>query len=69
MNPTMASFILSAWWHGFYPAFYLMFLTLGLNLMAARKVTTLCSVKVYLYIVLLPDAESASSSFSVTPNS
>ncbi|XP_065897964.1 lysophospholipid acyltransferase 2-like isoform X2 [Dysidea avara] len=37
INPTMASFILSAWWHGFYPAYYCMFVTLSLNLMAARK--------------------------------
>ncbi|XP_065897965.1 lysophospholipid acyltransferase 6-like [Dysidea avara] len=41
MDPTLASFILSAWWHGFYPAFYLMFVTLALNLMAARKMRRL----------------------------
>ena len=66
VNPTMASFILSAWWHGFYPAYYCMFVILSLNLMAARKV---------LFYVLRPhdsvlaDASSASSSFPVTTNS
>ena len=39
VNPLLASFILSAWWHGFYPGYYFLFVGCGLIIMAARKVT------------------------------
>lgn len=37
LNPLLASFILSAWWHGFYPGYYFLFVGSGLIIMAARK--------------------------------
>ena len=38
VNPVLATFILSAWWHGFYPGYYIFFITLSLDIMASRKV-------------------------------
>ena len=37
-NPTLASFVLSSWWHGFYPGYYMGLLSFGVSLMAAKKV-------------------------------
>lgn len=37
-NPVIATFFLSAWWHGFYFAYYSLFVLIALNIMAARKV-------------------------------
>ena len=37
-NPTLASFALSSWWHGFYPGYYMGLLSFGVSLMAAKKV-------------------------------
>jgi lysophospholipid acyltransferase 1/2 len=42
-NPTLASFLLSAWWHGFYPGYYLCFLHFGISLMAAKKMRRWCN--------------------------
>lgn len=40
INPTAATFLLSAMWHGVYPGYYLTFLTgIGMT-MAARAVST-----------------------------
>lgn len=40
INPTAATFLLSAMWHGVYPGYYLTFLT-GISMtMAARAVST-----------------------------
>ena len=39
VNPVLASFVLSAWWHGFYPGYYFFFGTVALQTLAARKVT------------------------------
>ena len=38
-NPVIATFFLSAWWHGFYPAYYCLFIIIAMDIMAARKVT------------------------------
>ena len=38
---TLAVFALSAFWHGFYPGYYMAFFTCGLMVEAARKVHTL----------------------------
>ena len=35
---TLAVFALSAFWHGFYPGYYMAFFTCGLMVEAARKV-------------------------------
>nr|XP_058944698.1 lysophospholipid acyltransferase 6-like isoform X2 [Pocillopora verrucosa] len=37
-HPTLAVFVLSAVWHGFYPGYYMAFATCGLMVEAARKV-------------------------------
>ncbi|XP_065897967.1 lysophospholipid acyltransferase 6-like isoform X2 [Dysidea avara] len=37
VDHTIATFFLSAWWHGFYPAYYLLFVTIAMNTLAARK--------------------------------
>ena len=37
-NPVLASALFSAWWHGFYPGYYLACFSFGISLMAARKV-------------------------------
>jgi lysophospholipid acyltransferase 1/2 len=39
-NPTAATFILSAMWHGAYPGYYLTFLTGIVVTLAARAVST-----------------------------
>ena len=36
--PTLVTFAVSAWWHGFYPGYYFGFLYLGFATLAARKV-------------------------------
>ena len=36
--PNMATFLVSAWWHGFYPSYYLMFVHLAIANAASRKV-------------------------------
>ena len=43
---TQAVFILSAFWHGFYPGYYMAFATCGLMVEAARKVSP-SSYKLY----------------------
>lgn len=40
INPTAATFLLSAMWHGVYPGYYLTFLTGIAMTMAARAVST-----------------------------
>lgn len=40
INPTAATFLLSAMWHGVYPGYYLTFLTGIVMTMAARAVST-----------------------------
>lgn len=40
VNPTAATFLLSAMWHGVYPGYYLTFLTGIVMTMAARAVST-----------------------------
>ena len=40
---TLAVFITSSIWHGFYPGYYMMFLTFGLMLEAGRMVTKVIS--------------------------
>ncbi|CAI8044756.1 Lysophospholipid acyltransferase 2 [Geodia barretti] len=42
-SPTLASFLFSAWWHGFHPGYYLGFLSLGLSVMAAKKMRRWCN--------------------------
>ncbi|CAI8033818.1 Lysophospholipid acyltransferase 2 [Geodia barretti] len=42
-SPTLASFLFSAWWHGFYPGYYLGFFTAGLGLMASKKMRRWCN--------------------------
>ena len=37
-DPNMASFVVSAWWHGFYPNYYMMFIYMGIANEAGRKV-------------------------------
>ena len=39
VNPVFATFFMSAWWHGFYPGYYFLFVMTSLDLMASRKVT------------------------------
>ena len=39
---TLAVFVLSAFWHGFYPGYYMAFFTCGLMVEAGRKVCNLC---------------------------
>ena len=39
VNPVLATFFMSAWWHGFYPAYYFLFVMVAMDIMAARKVT------------------------------
>lgn len=39
---TLAVFVLSALWHGFYPGYYMAFTTCGLMVEAARKVRRTC---------------------------
>jgi len=39
---TLAVFALSAFWHGFYPGYYMAFFTCGLMVEAARKVRRVC---------------------------
>lgn len=41
VNPTAATFLLSAMWHGVYPGYYLTFVTGIAMTMAARAVSTL----------------------------
>lgn len=42
VNPTAATFLLSAMWHGVYPGYYLTFVTgIGMT-MAARAVSNCC---------------------------
>jgi len=36
---TLAVFVMSAFWHGFYPGYYMAFATCGLMVEAARKVS------------------------------
>lgn len=43
-HPTLAVFVLSAVWHGFYPGYYMAFATCGLMVEAARKVF-ICKLK------------------------
>lgn len=38
---TQAVFVLSAFWHGFYPGYYMAFATCGLMVEAARKVSSI----------------------------
>ena len=38
-SPTMATFVLSAWWHGLYPGYYLCFVSGAIFNEAARKVS------------------------------
>lgn len=40
INPTAATFLLSAMWHGVYPGYYLTFMTGIVMTMAARAVST-----------------------------
>lgn len=40
VNPTAATFLLSAMWHGVYPGYYLTFVTGIAMTMAARAVST-----------------------------
>lgn len=40
VNPTAATFLLSALWHGVYPGYYLTFLTGVVVTMAARSVSS-----------------------------
>lgn len=40
VNPTAATFMLSAMWHGVYPGYYLTFVTGTIVTMAARAVST-----------------------------
>lgn len=40
VNPTVATFLLSALWHGVYPGYYLAFITGTGMTMAARAVST-----------------------------
>lgn len=51
INPTAATFLLSAMWHGVYPGYYLTFLTGIAMTMAARAVSTQ-TVSVYTYSCL-----------------
>ena len=37
-SPTMATMILSAWWHGFYPGYYFAFIFFSIGIEVARKV-------------------------------
>lgn len=37
-NPMLMSFLVSAWWHGFYPGYYLCLFSFALSLTAAKKV-------------------------------
>ena len=39
VNPVFTTFFMSAWWHGFYPGYYFLFVMTSLDLMASRKVT------------------------------
>ena len=41
---TLAVFITSSVWHGFYPGYYMMFLTFGLMLEAGRMVTNVALI-------------------------
>ena len=41
VNPVFATFFMSAWWHGFYPAYYFLFVMIAMDIMAARKVNLL----------------------------
>ena len=36
---TLAVFVMSAFWHGFYPGYYMAFATCGMMVEAARKVS------------------------------
>ncbi|XP_064382588.1 lysophospholipid acyltransferase 2-like [Halichondria panicea] len=40
-SPTYTSFIMSAWWHGFYPGYFFMFLSFAVAAEAARKMRRL----------------------------
>ena len=42
---TLAVFITSSVWHGFYPGYYMMFLTFGLMLEAGRMVTNVALIE------------------------
>lgn len=39
--PTLATYTVSAWWHGFYPGYYLCFIYFGIITEAARKIRRL----------------------------
>lgn len=45
--PTLATFMVSAWWHGFYPGYYLTFIYIGVMVEAARK------VRMYIHIAII----------------
>ena len=73
VDPVLASFVLSAWWHGFYPGYYVFFVTLALYIMAGRKVAKLIC---YLWNGSLPfttwcalDEAVVTSSLSIPPGS
>lgn len=67
IDPLLATFILSAWWHGFYPGYYFLFIGSALIIKAARKVILVLTLKVFEVVRLPLDKEATPSPFSVSP--
>lgn len=67
LNPVLVTFLMSAWWHGFYPAYYCLFVMVALDIMASRKVTMLLYIPqmVNCLVCLSLDEAVTTSSLSV----